>query len=120
MNDVISVAADALLPILAAGGGAVASGAANEAGTELYKAATSVIAKIVNLVRGIGKPDLSKTEVMSAIRAALDDGSLTMTEIDRLCSAYRTSPDYYVGSVKADNVFIGNSIHELNIGRRDK
>jgi hypothetical protein len=45
MSDVISVAADALVAFLAAGGGAVAAGAASEAGAELYKPTSSVAAK---------------------------------------------------------------------------
>jgi hypothetical protein len=121
MSDVISVAADALLPILAAGGGAVATGAAGEAGSELYQAATSVLAKIGKRMRG-GR--VSKAEVVSALQSTLQDGELTMPEVERLCAAYRGSGsavNNFVGEVKAKASFVGNvTIDTLNIGGHDK
>lgn len=121
MSDVISVAADALLPILVAGGGAVATGAAGEAGSELYKTAMSVLAKIGKRLRG-GR--VGKAEVASALQGALDDGELAMAEVERLCAAYRGSGNTvnnFVGKVDAEASFVGNvTIDTLNIGKHDK
>jgi hypothetical protein len=124
MSDVIGIAADALVPILAAGGGAVATGAAGEAGSELYKAAASVIAKIGRRLHG---RKTTKAEVAEALQSAIDDGDLTVDEVKRLCLAYRGSGSgsgntatNLVGEAHAEILLIGtNTIETLNLSKRD-
>jgi hypothetical protein len=118
MSDLVTVTADALLPFLAAGGAAVGAGAANQAGSDLYKSATAVLGKIRNRLRGAGKADLE-----AAIREALADGSVTIQELEGLRTAYVLSQEHasgvVVGNVSAETSFVGHTeIKTLNIGRR--
>jgi len=119
MSDLVAVAADALLPFLAAGGAAVGGGAADQVGADLYKSATAILGKIKNRLRGVGKADIE-----AAIRDALAEDLVTLSDLRRLQSAYvlsqRNSPTVVVGSVNADASFVGNTkIGKLNIGRRE-
>ena len=107
MSDLIA-AADALVPFLATGAGAVAAGTAEEAGAELYKSATSVIGKIRHRLRGTGR-----AEVEAALSDALDDGTLSTEDLRSLRAAFDASQgttNITVGDVKAENSFIGKNI----------
>ena len=119
MSDLVTVAADALLPFLAAGGAAVGAGAADQAGADLYKSATAILRKIRNRLRGAGKADIE-----AAIRDALAEGLVTRADLERLQSVYvlsqQNSPTVVVGSVNADISIVGKTkIGKLNIGRRE-
>lgn len=123
MSDAISVAADALVAFLAAGGGAVAAGAAGEAGAELYKSTSSVAAKIGKRLRG---KSINKDTVAEALQGALDDGELTMEDVERLRPLFRAPgrATNYVGEVKVNQgisvVGDGTRIDRLNIGTSDE
>jgi hypothetical protein len=118
MSDLVAVAADALLPFLAAGAGAVGAGAADQAGADLYKSATGVLGKLGKRLRGVGKADIEAT-----IREALEEGLVTRSDLERLQTAYllaRNNSSIVVGKVDADTSFVGNTkIGKLNIGRRE-
>jgi flavin-binding protein dodecin len=119
MGDLVSTAADVLMPFLAAGGAAVGAGVADQAGSELYKSAIGVIKKIKDRLCGS-----SKADVETAIRDALADGSLTRRELQQLqvanTAAQNNASTTLVGSISAETSFVGNTnISELNIGRRD-
>lgn len=119
MSDLVSTAADALLPFLATGGAAIGTGMADQAGSDLYNSALRVIKKIKERLRGYGKAD-----VEAAIREALADGSLSKGELQQLrahsLAQNNASGTTVVGSVEADTSFVGNTnIGELNIGRRE-
>lgn len=119
MSDLVTVTADALLPFLAAGGAAVGAGVADQAGSDLYKATTALLAKIRNRLRGTSKADLE-----AAVRDALADGSVTTQELEHLRTVYVRSKSnassVIVGTVNAETSFVGNTeIGTLNIGRRE-
>jgi hypothetical protein len=119
MSDAISVAADALVAFLAAGGGAVAAGAAGEAGAELYQS----IAKVGKRLRG---QNVDKDTVTAALQGAVADGELTMAEIERLGTVIPKSgiaSQYVIGQIKAAHgaVFVGETrIDSLRIGKSDE
>lgn len=119
MSDLVSTAADALLPFLATGGAAIGAGVADQAGSDLYKSAMRIIKKIKERLRGY-----SKADVEAAIREALANGSLSKGELQQLrahsLAQTNASTTTVVGSVEADTSFVGNTnIGELNIGRRE-
>jgi hypothetical protein len=122
MSDAISVAVDTLVPFLVAGGGAVAAGAASEAGAELYKSTTSVAAKIGKRLRG---RSVDKETVTAALRGALDDGELTMAEIERISTLSRPSGNpagISIGWIDSKQTFVGEHIDigRINIGMSDE
>jgi hypothetical protein len=107
MSELITAAADALLPFVAGGASAVAVGSAEEAGAELYKAATSVLAKIKHR---LGGADRAHVEI--AVRDALADGSLSEQELMHLRAAYesdRNTTNINVSRIKAKNSFVGTT-----------
>lgn len=116
MSDSINVAADALVTFLAAGSGAVAAGAAQEAGAEATKALTSVAAKLGKRLRGQA---VDKDTVTTALREAVDAGEVTMAEVEQVRAA-GPSPDggatFSIGKIDAKAVLMGtNILHNLNI-----
>jgi hypothetical protein len=122
MSDSISVAADAVVTFLAAGGGAVAAGAASEAGAELYKSTTSVAAKIGHRLRG---RSVNRETVTAALQGALGDGELTMAEIERLDAATRSSGSttrISIGQIESDAVFVSDrmNIEKMIFGKSDE
>lgn len=107
MSDLVTTAADALLPFVAAGASAVAAGSAEEAGRELFKAADSVLAKIRHRLGGTGKAQVEK-----ALRDALADGLLTKGELEQLYIAYetyRSTTSIAVSQINAKNSFVGTT-----------
>ena len=121
MSDAISVAADAVVAFLAAGGGTVAAGAASEAGAELYRSTSSVAAKIGHRLRG---RSADKETVTAALQGALDEGELTMPEVERLSTAARESDNLggiYIGRIDGTAI-VGRriDIKRLNIGMSDE
>lgn len=106
MNDLVVSAADVLVPFLATGAAAVAAGTAQEAGAELYKSATSVIAKIRCWLRGTGRAD-----VEAALHVALDEGVLSMADLRALYAAYEASrgtANVSIATINAKNSIVGN------------
>ncbi|MGH3263528.1 MAG: hypothetical protein ACRDNS_16210 [Trebonia sp.] len=121
MSDSISIAADALVAFLAAGGGAVAAGAAQEAGAELYKSTNSVAAKIIKRLHG---RRIDSATVVTALRDALDDGEITMADVDRIGAERRASAGtgtFSVGEVHANVSIVGNNtkLGNLTFGESD-
>jgi hypothetical protein len=123
MSDSISVAADALVTFLAAGGGAVAAGAAQEAGAEATKALTSVAAKLGKRLRGQA---VDKDTVTTALREAVDAGEVTMAEVEQVRAArvgFSGSASYYIGTIDVEGIsVVGNgttNIDTVNIGKGD-
>lgn len=107
MSDLVTAAADALLPFVAAGAGAVAAGSADQAGRELYKAADSVLTKIRHRLRGQARASVEK-----AVRDALAEGLITREELERLriaCESYRSATHITVAQVNAKNSFVGTT-----------
>jgi hypothetical protein len=122
MSDAVSVAADAVAAFLAAGGGAVAAGAASEAGAELYKSTSSVAAKISRRLRG---RSVDKETVIAALHGALDDGELTMAEVERLSTVAREPANpagIHIGRIHSKQTFVGERIDigRLNFGPSDE
>jgi hypothetical protein len=104
MGDLVVAAAEALVPFLAGGATAVATGTAEEAGSDLYRAATSLVGKIRNRLHGAEAP-----EVEAVLRSALAEGVIAEEELERVTSAARAEQAIHIGKVKGKNVFIGTT-----------
>lgn len=104
MSDLVMVAAEALVPFLAGGATAVASGTAEEAGSDLYRAATSLVGKIRNRLHGTEAP-----EIEEVLRSALAEGVIAEKELELVASAAQAEYAIRVDKVKAKNVFIGRT-----------
>jgi hypothetical protein len=104
MSDLVVAAAEALVPFLTGGATAVATGTAEEAGSDLYRAATSLAGKIRNRLRG-----RDAHEVQAVLESALAEGIIVEEDLERVASAAQAEAAIHVGKVKAKNVFIGTT-----------
>jgi hypothetical protein len=107
VSELLTAASQALLPFVAAGAGAVAVGTAEEAGAELYRAATSLLSRIRHRLAGQERVDI---EV--ALRDALHDGSVTEDDLVHLRNvheAYQQAVHIHVKRIDAKNAFLGTT-----------
>jgi|GEM_PF-4937652 len=115
MSVPIHEAAEALAPLLSAGGDAAVRELAGKAGSGLSDAAMHLIGKIRPFLKS-PTPDVA--EVGQALQAGLADGAVSPRDIEALVSMQnsgRGSVSIRVGNVKAGrDVKIGNTVHERN------
>jgi hypothetical protein len=104
MGDLVVAAAEALVPFLAGGATAVATGTAEEAGSDLYRAAMTLLGKIRSRLHGTEPP-----EVQAALRSALAEGVIVEEELELVASAAQAEQSIHIGRVKGKNVFIGTT-----------
>ena len=106
MSELITSAAQALLPFVAGGAGAVAVGSAEEAGADLYRAATAILAKLRHRLLG---EDVKQVE--AALSQAMAEGLVTPEELRRLreaADAVRGSATINVGTIQAKTSLVGD------------
>jgi hypothetical protein len=107
MTALVQATADIIVPVLAGGAGAVVSGAADEAGAELYRAVSRVVNRVRHLFAGSDTPS-----VVSGLTAGLQEGLINENDLRAVAeahSAYIASVHYSVGSIEAKNSFVGET-----------
>lgn len=86
MSELVYEAATILVPFIAAGGGAVAGGAAQEAGGDLNRVARSLIEKLGNRIRGN-----DWQAVVAALRKGLADKVIEIEELRTLILLHKAA-----------------------------
>lgn len=104
MSELVQAAAEILVPFVGAGAGAVAGGSAEEAGADLYRLATGVIAKLGHRLKGRTAKDLE-----AAIDEALAGDVVSQAELQDLVRAAQAPVVGAVDIRKAKNVFVGTT-----------
>lgn len=107
MSDVVSEAADVIVPLLSMGAGAAARDIAERGGVQLSDSVSRILARLRAHLRG-NTP--TNAGVETALRSALVDGELSEDDLKVLVSLKQTAGGGHVeGDVHAKNAFIGTT-----------
>jgi hypothetical protein len=106
MSDVITDAAEALVPLISAGAGAAARDVAERGGTELADRVAQLVAKLRSRLAGSPPP---VADVELALRSEVTEGIVTLDDLARLIALKPTVGGVHVhGDVKT--AFFGGDI----------
>jgi hypothetical protein len=107
MNDVVSEAADVIVPLLSMGAGAAARDIAERGGLQLAESVSAILSRLRAHLSGHAP---ARAEVESALQAALAEGLIGDDDLKMLISLRHTVGGAHVeGGVHAKNAFIGTT-----------
>lgn len=107
MNDVVSEAADVIVPLLSMGAGAAARDMAERGGIQLAESVSAILSRLRARLSGHAP---ARAEVESALYAALAEGQISDDDLKMLISLRHTVVGAHVqGDVHAKNVFMGTT-----------
>ncbi|MFI4992917.1 MAG: hypothetical protein ACHQCH_04790 [Solirubrobacterales bacterium] len=109
MSDIISDAADSIVPLLSMGAGAAARDVAERGGVQLSEAVSGILARLRARLRG---ETPARTNVEAALRSAIADSQLSRDDLKLLISVGQHAGGIHVeGDVCAKNAIIGSTVH---------
>jgi hypothetical protein len=107
MSDVVSEAADVIVPLLSMGAGVAARDMAERGGVQLAESVSAILSRLRARLSGHTP---ARAEVESALCAALAEGQISEGDLRMLVSLRQTVGGAHVqGDVRAKNAFIGTT-----------
>lgn len=108
MSDVVTEAADVIVPLLSVGAGAAARDLAERGGVQLSDSVSRILALLRSRLSGSTPTNAG---VEAALRSAMVDGELSDDDLKVLVSLKQTVGCAHVeGDVRAKNAFIGTTV----------
>jgi hypothetical protein len=108
MSEMISEAADAIVPLLSMGAAAAARDVAERGGVQLSEAVSGILARLRSRLKGEVP---ARADVEAALRSAVAERRLSTDDLKILVSLKQTVGGAHVdGGVHAKNAFIGSTV----------